>query len=85
MTLVAAVVMAGTPVLQGQDLFYDDDGSPFIEGKLSWVRRNTDSWQLGVLFKDPKKQPKALLGAFKDFLGVVKNPADAMEKASRKK
>ena len=23
-----------------QDLFYDDDGSPFMEGKISWARRS---------------------------------------------
>ncbi|OVE76618.1 hypothetical protein BVX98_05455 [bacterium F11] len=69
-----------------QDLFYDDDGdSPFIEGKVLWARRGADSWFLGIQFDDPKKQPKALLGAFKDFLNVVKQPNDFLEKASRKK
>lgn len=70
-----------------QDLFYDDDGSPFIEGKISWVRKSNASgnWALGVRFEDAKKQPKALLGAFKDFLSIVKNPTVAIARASRKK
>ena len=70
-----------------QDLFYDDDGSPFIEGRITWARRNMDkgSWALGIEFADAKKQPKALLGAFQDFLSIVKNPTAAIEKASRKK
>lgn len=70
-----------------QDLFYDDEGSPFIEGKILWARRSADSgnWMLGVQFADAKKQPKALMGAFQDFLSIVKNPTAAIEKASRKK
>ena len=70
-----------------QDLFYDDEGSPFIEGKISWARRapSTGSWSLGIEFDDAKKQPKALLGAFQDFLSIVKNPTAAIEKASRRK
>ena len=70
-----------------QDLFYDDDGSPFIEGKISWVRQSSASgnWALGVQFEDAKKQPKALLGAFKDFISIVKNPTVAIARASRKK
>ncbi len=70
-----------------QDLFYDDDGSPFIEGKITWVRPSSSkgSWALGVKFDDAKKQPKALLGAFKDFISIVKNPAVAIAKASRRK
>lgn len=70
-----------------QDLFYDDDGSPFIEGKITWARRSAanGNWSLGVKFEDAKKQPKALLGAFKDFISIVKNPTVAIAKASRKK
>ncbi len=68
-----------------QDLFYDDDGSPFLNGKISWARRLPSGWLLGVQFVDTKKQSKALLGAFKDFISIVKNPLDAIEKASRKK
>jgi hypothetical protein len=70
-----------------QDLFYDDDGSPFIEGKILWARQasNSGNWSLGVQFNDAKKQPQALLGAFQDFLSIVKNPIAAIEKASRKK
>ena len=69
-----------------QDLFYDDEGSPFIEGRVSWVKKaGADrSWSIGVQFDDPKRQPQAL-GAFKDFLSIVKNPTDAIAKASRKK
>lgn len=75
----------GSPVTV-QDLFYDDDGSPFIEGKISWVKRTpNDNWALGIEFADAKKQPKALLGAFKDFISIVKNPTVAIAKASRKK
>ncbi len=67
-----------------QDLFYDDDGSPFIEGRILWARRTpaSGSWTLGVQFEDAKKQPQALLGAFQDFLSIVKNPIAAIEKAS---
>lgn len=74
-------------IVKVQDLFYDDEGSPFIEGKISWARRDSESgnWVLGVRFEDAKKQPKALLGAFQDFLSIVKNPTAAIEKASRKK
>jgi|GEM_PF-2885891 len=70
-----------------QDLFYDDDGSPFMEGTVLWARRipSEDSWHLGVEFDDPKKQPNALMGAFKDFLSVVKHPTQAIAKASKKK
>ena len=70
-----------------QDLFYDDDGSPFIEGRILWARRSPESgnWLLGVRFDDAKKQPNALRGAFQDFLSIVKNPTAAIEKASRKK
>ena len=69
-----------------QDLFYDDDGSPFIDGRISWVRRTAnDNWALGIQFDDAKKQPQALLGAFKDFISIVKNPTVALAKASRKK
>jgi hypothetical protein len=70
-----------------QDLFYDDDGSPFIEGKISWARQSSanGNWALGIQFEDAKKQPKALLGAFKDFISIVKNPTVAIAKASRRK
>lgn len=70
-----------------QDLFYDDDGSPFIEGKITWARRSgaNGNWSLGVKFDDASKQPKALLGAFKDFISIVKNPTVAIAKASRRK
>lgn len=69
-----------------QDLFYDDEGSPFIDGRISWVRRAASgNWALGIQFDDAKKQPKALLGAFKDFISIVKNPTVAIAKASRKK
>lgn len=76
----------GSPV-KVQDLFYDDDGSPFIEGKITWVRKvaSNGNWVLGVKFDDAKKQPKALLGAFKDFISIVKNPTVAIAKASRRK
>lgn len=70
-----------------QDLFYDDDGSPFIEGQVSWAKKSTGNgnWALGIQFDDPKKQSKTMLGAFKDFLSIVKNPTMAIAKASRKK
>lgn len=76
----------GAPV-KVQDLFYDDDGSPFIEGKITWARKASGegNWALGVEFEDAKKQPKALLGAFKDFISIVKNPTVAIAKASRRK
>ncbi len=76
----------GTPI-KVQDLFYDYDGSPFIEGKIQWVRHANESgnWALGIQFEDAKKQPKALLGAFKDFISIVKNPTVAIAKASRRK
>jgi hypothetical protein len=69
-----------------QDLFYDDDGSPFIEGKVTWVKQvaSSGNWQLGVKFEDAKRQPDALLGAFKDFLSIVKNPRE-IERASKRK
>lgn len=70
-----------------QDLFYDDEGSPFIEGKILWARKSASNgnWALGVQFSDPKKQSQAMLGAFKDFLSIVKNPVAAIEKASRRR
>jgi hypothetical protein len=69
-----------------QDLFYDDDGSPFIEGKITWIRRlPNENCSVGVEFTDAKKQPQALLGAFKDFLSIVKNPTAAIAKATRRK
>jgi len=73
-------------MLKVQDLFYDDDGSPFIEGRITWVNRLPNgNWSLGVQFTDAKKQPQALLGAFKDFLSIVKNPTAAIAKATRRK
>jgi hypothetical protein len=73
-------------MLKVQDLFYDDDGSPFIEGKITWAKRlPNNNWSLGVQFTDAKQQPQALLGAFKDFLSIVKNPTAAIAKASRRK
>ncbi|MFN0118060.1 MAG: hypothetical protein ACKVQC_07215 [Elusimicrobiota bacterium] len=70
--------------LKVQDLFYDDDGSPFVEGKILWARHSSDgNWSLGVKFSDPKKQ-KALTGAFKDFLSIVKNPTIAIARATKK-
>jgi len=70
-----------------QDLFYDDEGSPFIEGIILWARRMAanDAWHLGIQFTDKKGQSKDNLGAFKDFLKVVKSPTSAIEKASRGK
>lgn len=71
--------------LKIQDLFYDDEGSPFIEGEISWAKRTpTGSWEIGLEFADKKKQSKEFLSAFKDFLSIVKNPSIAIEKASRK-
>ena len=68
-----------------QDLFYDDEGSPFIEGRILWARRNpaTATWSLGIGFDDSKRQPRELMEAFRDFLSIVKNPTDAIAKASR--
>lgn len=72
-------------VVKVQDLFYDDDGSPFVEGKIQWVRQAPNgNWNLGVQFTDATKQPDALLGAFKDFLSIVKNPTAAIAKATKK-
>lgn len=71
--------------LKIQDLFYDDDGSPFINGQIQWVKRTSGSgWELGVKLTDGKSKSKAVAGAFKDFLSIVKNPLDAIKKASRK-
>lgn len=68
-----------------QDLFYDDEGSPFVEGEISWARRSrVGSWEVGLQLADKKKQSKEFLSAFKDFLSIVKNPAIAIEKRSRK-
>ena len=69
-----------------QDLFYDDEGSPFIEGEVTWATQNPakGSWLLGIKLADKKKQSKAFLSSFKDFLKIVKNPAIAIEKASRR-
>ena len=74
-------------IIKVQDLFYDDDGSPFIEGRISWAKQSSanGNWSLGIEFLDAKQQPKALMGAFQDFLSIVKNPTAAIEKASRKK
>lgn len=67
-----------------QDLFYDDDGSPFIEGKILWAqRKGAAGWALGIQFFEPQEQSKAMMGAFKDFLSIVKNPTVAIKKASR--
>lgn len=70
-----------------QDLFYDDEGSPFIEGKISWARKSSanGNWALGVQFLEPQKQNREMAGAFKDFLSIVKNPTAAIEKASKRR
>jgi len=70
-----------------QDLFYDDDGSPFMEGKILWARHSdsAESWALGIEFVKGGGHSKELLGAFKDFLNIVKSPTAAMAKATRKR
>ena len=69
-----------------QDLFYDDDGSPFMDGKILWARKSASNgnWALGIEFEKGEKHSQALLGAFKDFLSIVKNPTAAIRKASKK-
>lgn len=67
-----------------QDLFYDDDGSPFMNAQIQWARKTPTGWLLGAHLTDDKKKSKELAGAFKDFLSIVKNPMDAIRKASRK-
>jgi len=69
-----------------QDLFYDDDGTPFMEGKIIWARQSSTSghWALGLTFVKSEKHTKEVLGAFSDFLKIVKNPTFALEKASKK-
>lgn len=76
----------GTKILV-QDLFYDDEGSPFLEGKISWARHAgpDGNWGLGVEFVKTDTQSKELLSTFKDFLSIIKNPTAAISKASRKK
>ncbi len=75
----------GTNVLI-QDLFYDDEGTPFMEGKIAWVKQSqtTGSWALGLEFVKGERHSKEAQGAFSDFLKVVKNPTFAIEKASKK-
>lgn len=69
-----------------QDLFYDDEGSPFLEGKISWVRRSANgNWGIGIQFEKGENQSKELLSTFQDFLSIIKNPTAAIAKASRKK
>ena len=69
-----------------QDLFYDDEGSPFLEGKILWARHVSTSgnWSLGVAFAKGDKHSQAMLGAFKDFLRIIRNPTSIIEKMSRK-
>lgn len=67
-----------------QDLFYDDDGSPFMNAEVQWARKTATGWVLGVHLTDDNKKSKELAGAFKDFLSIVKNPMDAIKKASRR-
>lgn len=68
-----------------QDLFYDDDGSPFMEGKISWARKYSvsDNWGIGIQFIKNDQQTKDQLGAFKDFLSIIKNPGAAVARASK--
>jgi len=76
----------GTKILV-QDLFYDDEGSPFLEGKISWVRRGggeEGTSAIGIEFSKDNKS-KELLSTFRDFLSIIKNPTAAIAKASRKK
>ena len=70
-----------------QDLFYDDDGSPFMEGKVLWARQDGESgnWALGIQFAKHDKQTTDQLSAFKDFLDIVKNPTLAISKATKRK
>jgi len=68
-----------------QDLFYDDEGSPFINGEVMWARRLPNGgWTIGVRLTEDKKKSKVLAGAYKDFISIVKNPLGAIKKASRK-
>jgi hypothetical protein len=66
-----------------QDLFYDDEGSPFMNAQIQWAKKTPTGWALGVHLTDDKKKSKEMAGAFKDFLSIVKNPMDAIKKASR--
>lgn len=70
-----------------QDLFYDDDGSPFMEGVVLWAKQvpASGSWALGIKFVKNDKQTADQLGAFKDFLSIIRNPVAAISRASKKK
>jgi len=70
-----------------QDLFYDDEGSPFLEGKILWARQTPSSgnWSLGIQLQKMPNPSKEHLGAFKDFIAIVKNPTAAISKASKRR
>jgi hypothetical protein len=60
-----------------QDLFYDDAGSPPVEGRICWARRapSSDNWCLGIRFTGAGRRSKASSGAFQDFLTIVQTAA----------
>lgn len=66
-------------VITVQDLFYDDDGSHTMKGKILWVRHTAsdDHWALGIRFTGITQRSKNLIHTFQDFLNVVKTSTRA--------
>lgn len=58
-----------------EELFYDDSGSPALQGKILWARQHvsTKNWLLGVHFQNMNKKSRKLLRTFRDFLTVVQS------------
>ncbi|MGQ0644657.1 MAG: PilZ domain-containing protein [Elusimicrobiota bacterium] len=62
---------AGRPVTV-RDLFYDDDGSPALRGKITWAKKEEeDGWSVGVKFTGAGRS-REIAETLHDFVGIVK-------------
>jgi len=58
-----------------EELFYDDHGSPALQGKILWARQipSSQNWCMGVKFVGPlEKKTRAFLKTFNDFINIVR-------------
>lgn len=57
-----------------QDLFYGDEGSPMLKGKVSWVKKLGDKgWSVGVQFTDHSKRTREIIRTFQDFINIIRS------------
>jgi hypothetical protein len=68
-----------------QDLFYDDEGTPMLKGKVSWAHQTPkkNAWALGVKFTSKDKHSREVIGTLQEFVDVVKSTKRKPPKAAR--